>query len=318
MATTQAEIQAAIAAVQAESPAPTDAAPPAPDSAEADAAPVDSGSGIAEEAVAQAGDAAASAAPEAPKAVAPPAPDASDEVPPEWLEKLEADSKSWRSEQQRKQEKSELDQLRQERAEQEALRQRDPLEYARKYLGDDFYDKITRRLLNDGKLTAEEKVKHVETEAERLKRENDELRTKISQKDQETHVNQYLGDVSKVLDQPQYALTREWPGIQSDIIDLTNKWHSAYGQVLTPQEVVSKIDVIVRQRWRRLKQAEGAASPEEKKAPEAPPKQTQHSGQASTPRTITNDMASVSDVELPDDLSWDERKARVAKLITWD
>lgn len=260
--------------------------------------------------------------PAVPAAPAEPVTPAQEAISAEWQEKLRRDAEDFRTQKALKEMREEHARLRAEAEERDRLLAQDPYAFAQKYLPKNFYEQMTERLINDGKAKPEQELSVKDREIQELRQRLEMQERQKAEAEQNQALQGYMSEAAQVMQDEKYALTRSWPGVENEIIDLVAQWHNVYGQVLPASEAIAKIDAVVRQRWQQLQQAAGTASPQpegDKKpsAKSAPaPKQATPGTPATEPKTLTNEMASGA-LDIPDDIPWEEQKRRLANQITW-
>lgn len=144
----------------------------------------------------------------------------------------------------------EIDELRQlKRALQE-----DPVKVLDNVAGKDWYEKATQRFLQDssGKLSAEEKIQHLEKkiELEREEREKwfksrwDEEEKKYRQQaEYQSKANEYVNELTKVISAgDDFELTRSTDGGVEAVLEVVNGYLQKTGKLLSPTEAATLVE----------------------------------------------------------------------------
>lgn len=317
MSATDAEIQAAIAAVEGggapEATHPSEPSEPAAKTRDSPSEPADPpGDAPAEP---ESGAAPSSESPteahESPKTA--PAEDGQaspglQEKFKNWNELLKHQGKLHREREAVKRQRQELEAKIKARQEEDTLRQQDPVAWARRYLPADAYEQWTKGILAEqGYKEEEEKLPRAVVEMrERLKQleaEKNQLAERWEQEKRQTQAQQYMGQVKELLGSDEFRLASRWPGVEQEISNLVVRWHHERDELLTPRQAVEKIHQAVLTHAAKLREAmDGpATSPE----PAASPKRIEGPAR---PKSLTNDIGPVSLVtDEPDGLTWDQR-----------
>lgn len=279
-------MQAAVAAM-GEGAAPNAAPPPVQSSAPA---PETGGSSAAPAPAPETTPTDAPKATEPPKAVeqkSEPAPKVSDAD----RALLEKDKEIWQKQQALARAEKDLAEARRH-ADAFSLLQRDPIAFAEQHMPTDFYDRMTQRMLNQGKPSEDERYQALEASNKELREELHSLKTGIATKEQadkyERAASDYLANVRKALEGEGMRYGRAARNVDELARHFAVMHYQQTGQTLTPDETAAKVEQYVRDDYERMRNAFDATSSD---APPEPKPAPQSKTNGSEPKTLKNNIA---------------------------
>ncbi len=189
---------------------------------------------------------------------------------------------------------------RKQQAEAFKLLTENPVEWMQKFGGDkarQIYEDLTKRYLNDGRITPDEEARRAREEVERLRKELTEEKEREQQARQNEEVNRYMSRLQETLQRDDYELIRAF-GAEQEVVNLVSIWAQQHGEVLTPEEAAGKVEAELESQLPRLRDARKfKALLEAQQASAAEQPKIAPGGSATTPKqTLTNDMSAAGPI----------------------
>jgi hypothetical protein len=198
----------------------------------------------------------------------------------------------------------------------------DPLAYLSKQ-GTTF-DDLARRVLGDGKPAPEEQARRQALTMEQKFKEQEErqarLEAYIHKQETSSLINNYRADISKTLASSEFELLAAWPDAEEEVLQFADKWASQRREVLTPSQAAAKLQGELQKQLERLgsHQAVRKFFTDSKQAVSGQSQAPRGNG-ASSPKTLTNNLAATPPASDPDwDSLSDEDQIQAALRLVQD
>ncbi len=193
-----------------------------------------------------------------------------------------------------------------------------PVEWMQKFVGDkerQVYEDLTKRYLNDGKITPDEEARRAREEVERLRKELTEDKQREAEARQMEEANRYMARLSETLKGDDYELIRTF-GAEQEVVNLVTLWAQQHGELLTPEEAAGKVEKELESQLPRLRGAKKfQALLEAQQASAAEQPKIASGGSAKPQQTLTNDMSAAGPIGVRSEMTRRQRREALAAQI---